>query len=66
MLITDHYREQNRVLHDKARFYGFHGWRRARKVTKLVRQYGAESVLGLAGALSLSTPASRLSHFSGV
>ncbi len=45
MLITDHYREQNRILHDEALFYGFHGWRRARKVTKLVRQYGAECVL---------------------
>lgn len=45
MLITGHYREQNRILHDEARFYGFYGWRRAREVARLVRHYGAESVL---------------------
>ena len=45
MLITEHYREQNRQLHDKPNLFAVFGWRRARKALKLIRAYRVESAL---------------------
>lgn len=44
-LITDDYREQNRLLHDKSWKYGSKGWRNAAIVRDLMHRYGATTVL---------------------
>ena len=45
MLISDHYREQNALLHKKMSKFGSNGWKAGDKIRSLATKYAATSVL---------------------